>query len=240
MVIVASLLCLAAANVRARWTWSEMEDGVLWTLTANECRGEGNRRRITAQRHGVRHRRRPGGNERPRSRFGPRPFDALHAAKAGEQLTYSILRDDRRELRHVTLAPVPSGLAGALLHARGRWNLLAARRRRCPAPASRQSGHAALLLADGRVLRRAVTSRSPAGSIALDWVFYWGDVVAHAAAAAAVPAFRADVPRAPGQLGAERRRAHAAAAAVLAGGAARRRSVWPCSCAADREVLSPA
>src|SRR5215207_3908734 len=31
MAVVVALLCLAAANIQLRWTWSEMEDGVLWT-----------------------------------------------------------------------------------------------------------------------------------------------------------------------------------------------------------------
>src|SRR5215207_6008596 len=31
MAVVVALLCLAAANIHLRWTWSEMEDGVLWT-----------------------------------------------------------------------------------------------------------------------------------------------------------------------------------------------------------------
>src|SRR5688572_4256447 len=33
LALVAALLCLAAANVSLRWTWSEVEDGVLWRDT---------------------------------------------------------------------------------------------------------------------------------------------------------------------------------------------------------------
>jgi membrane-associated protease RseP (regulator of RpoE activity) len=32
--VVVALLCLAAANIYVRATWSEPEDGVLWTATA--------------------------------------------------------------------------------------------------------------------------------------------------------------------------------------------------------------
>src|SRR5205823_15117836 len=44
---------------------------------------------------------------------------------------------------------------GAVLHARDRGDVLAARRRVCPVTPSRSSGHAALLLADDCLLRRA-------------------------------------------------------------------------------------
>src|SRR5688500_6927498 len=33
MAVVLALLCLAAANIHLRSTWSEMEDGVLWSKT---------------------------------------------------------------------------------------------------------------------------------------------------------------------------------------------------------------
>src|SRR5688500_13228863 len=54
MAIVAVLLCLAAANLRARWTWSEVEDGVLWTMTANDVTAKEIAEGSPAQRHDVR------------------------------------------------------------------------------------------------------------------------------------------------------------------------------------------
>src|SRR5690349_6643914 len=35
LAVVVGLLCLAAANLYTRWTWSEMEDGVLWEVSGN-------------------------------------------------------------------------------------------------------------------------------------------------------------------------------------------------------------
>ena len=149
---------------------------------------------------------------------------SLHARAPRRPLDYTIAAAaDRTQMLDVAVAPIPSGRAALYyaLAAVGIFSLLVGASVRLRRPG--QPGDAALLLADGRVLRRArVLVQRPARP--LDWVFYWGDVVGAAAAAAALPALRARLPRAAGQLGAQRRRPHAAAAALPAGAAARRRA----------------
>ena len=143
----------------------------------------------------------------------------------------------------VAVGADPVRPAWLVLRARGRRHLLAARRRGGAAAPSREPGDAALLLADGRVLRRCWRSRSAAGSIALDWVFYWGDVVRDAAAAAALRALRAGVPGAAGQLGAAATPGRTLLPLLyLPGAAARRRarSRWSCAAARNGAVLSRA
>ena len=123
----------------------------------------------------------------------------------------------------IRLAPIPSGAARAVLRARGRRDLFAVRRRGGPVPAARQSGHAAFLLADDRVLRDArVFVRGRLDT--LDWAILLGGRRLDAAPAAAVRALRAGVPGTSRQLGAQRRRAARAAAAVSPRAAARRRA----------------
>ena len=99
------------------------------------------------------------------------------ARSAATRSTYTVLAaaDAARLLDASPSRRFPSGARGALLRARGGRHLHAARRRRGAAAPAGQSGDAALLLAVGRVLRRArVLVQRPARS--LDWVFYWADV----------------------------------------------------------------
>ena len=109
LAVIVALLCLAAANLWTRWTWFEMEDGVLWAtvgdaLTAREV-AEGS----AAAEQGIR----PGDilealNEQ--ENLTPQVVtDALHAAKPGDTLTYRILRLDTSEYFNVQLKPVPTG-----------------------------------------------------------------------------------------------------------------------------------
>ena len=62
LAVVMALLCLAVANIYVRATWSELEDGVLWTPRA----GRGGRRRR-------------GGHGSPGARAGLREGDILEA-----------------------------------------------------------------------------------------------------------------------------------------------------------------
>ena len=175
MVIVAMLLCLAAANVRARWTWSEVEDGVLWTFTANAVVAKEIAAGSPAERHGLR----PGdvlvkvNNELVDSVQDI--TDALHAAKSGEQVTYTLLRYDAENLVSVTLAPVPSGSLAHyyMLAAVGIFGLLIGAGVRLQRPDNQATLHFFWLT----VSFFAVMSLSYAGRLdTLDWVFYWGDV----------------------------------------------------------------
>ena len=122
----------------------------------------------------------------------------------GDRHTYTLLRLGSREVAEVAMAPLPSG-AGALyyvLAAVGIFTLLvgAAVRTRRPV----RSGDAALLLARGRVLRRVhVLVHRPLRSRRL--VLLLGRRSGAADAAAALPALRARVSRAPAARTATRR-----------------------------------
>ena len=129
--------------------------------------------------------------------------------------------------------PLPAGSRTRLLPSRsGRDLHPACRYGRSPAT-PRQPGDPALFLADGRVLRRVLavvhrTARHPRLVVLL------GGRRGDAAAAAALPAFRADVSRASRQLDANRSRAIAAAAPVPA-----RRAAWRGPrCGASSEVTA--
>jgi PAS domain S-box-containing protein len=177
LALVAALLCLAAANIHLRVTWSEMEDGVLWTETADA---------VTAKAVA---------DDSPASRAGLRAgdilvaidgedassvqmvLDTLHAAADGDRVRYRILREESAEFFEVTLRPIPSGslpvylvLAGV-----GVFTLLVGTVVRLRRPENQATLHFFWLT----VAFFGVMSLSYAGVLdTLDWVFYWGDVVA--------------------------------------------------------------
>ena len=79
---------------------------------------------------------------------------ALHAARPGALLRYTVLRLGSRDVVDLRVAPVP-GRPGALYYrADVGGHLHPARGRRGPPAAAARSGHAALPVAGGRVLRR--------------------------------------------------------------------------------------
>ena len=174
--IVAVLLCLAAANIKVRWTWSEAEDGVLWTVAANDIIAK----EIAAGSPAARHDIRPGdilvGINGADVTSLQDVTDALHAAKAGEEVSYGILRlDDSKRLVTVTLEPVPSGSLAHyfMLAAVGIFALLIGAGVRLQRPDNQATLHFFWLT----VAFFSVMSLSYAGRLdTLDWVFYWGDV----------------------------------------------------------------
>src|SRR5688500_12247489 len=104
MAVVVALLCLAVANLQLRWTWSEkaeMEDGVLWELTAaNEVTALEVAKDSPAARAGIRTHDvlvaiSRADTESP-SVVVKSPDDvitALHEADASTRLIYSVLRE---------------------------------------------------------------------------------------------------------------------------------------------------
>ena len=219
--VVAALLCLAVANIAVRATWSELEDGVLW-----RAQGEGLTARVVAE-------------DSPAARAGVRAGDVLiavngrpvqtagdlveifHGARRGDRLEYTVLRLQSQQMLSVAVAPIPSGSRPALLRPGGSRHLLAAGRGVGAAAPPGSSGDAAFLLAVHRLLRRArLLVQRPARHARSRLLL--GRRGVDADAAAAVPAFRADVPRAAGRVGAQRCRPSAAAAVVSAGAAPRR------------------
>ena len=177
LVVVACLLALAAANISLRAKWHEVEDGVLWAqradgVVAAEVTPEG-----AAARAGVE----PGDlllaiDGQPVDSTD-RVLEALHGANARTELAYTMMRDGTRDLRDVTLLPVPQGnralyfvLAGVAI-----FTLLVGASVRIRRPGDPATLHFFWLC----VAFFGVFAFSFSGRLdRLDWVFYWADVAA--------------------------------------------------------------
>ena len=221
LAVVICLVVLAALNISVKG-WTEMEDGVLWAVERQRGRSRASSPR-TRRRAAPASSRATFSSGSTRRRFTIQPMSSssctrplriaprLHGPAAG---AVRVADGPRRgdSVRH----------ALALSRARQRRHVLALCRHGRAAPPAGKPGDAALLLAVRRVLRRAdVLVQRPARHARLGLLL--GRRGVDAAAAAALRALRARVPRAARQLGAQRRRPHPAAAAVSAGAAARRR-----------------
>ena len=175
--VAAMLLCLGAANLLLR-SWMEVEDGVLWVgrpdgqIVAVEVAP-----RSAAARAGIG----PGDVLELIDGF---PIDsvtdvvaALHRGAAGTRLTYTVLRPQSRSVVQVGLAPIPTGNRTLyyLLASVGIFTLLVGASVRLQRPADQASLHFFwLTVAFFGVLAFSFSGRLDR----LDWVFYWGDVVA--------------------------------------------------------------
>ena len=174
--VVAALICLAAVNMHLRWTWSEMEDGVLWSERAGEITAieiaEGSPAEAKVK---------PGdvlfaidGRE-VLSRDDI--WAALHGADRNDRLTYTILREGESSFVHVTVAPVPSGSLAFyyVLAAVGIFSLLVGAGVRLRRPENQATLHFFWLT----VAFCGVMALSFAGRLdPLDLIFYWGDTIA--------------------------------------------------------------
>src|SRR5687768_7808017 len=114
--IVAALLLLAGLNIAQRWTWRELEDGVLWKSGAG---GEVVAAEIADGTAAAR-----AGLERGDvlltidGQIVERVEDvvaALHAAGPGDRLRYTVLRLQARQQAEIDVAPVPSSPLGLYL-----------------------------------------------------------------------------------------------------------------------------
>jgi PAS domain S-box-containing protein len=173
--VVAALLCLAALNI-ALHSWSEVEDGVFWV----------DEQEAVVARHVA-----PGS---PAAAAGLRPGDVLlaiderpvvtldqliaahHAGRAGTPLQYTIERVSSRDWLTITLAPVAAKSAlYFLLAAVGIFTLLVGAWVRLRRPMDQATLHFFwLTVAFFGVLAFSFSGRLDK----LDYVFYWGDVVA--------------------------------------------------------------
>ncbi|MBA3295946.1 MAG: PDZ domain-containing protein, partial [Acidobacteria bacterium] len=177
LVVVAALVCLAAANVAVRASWQEMEDGVLWdettgALTAKEI-AEGS----PAAEKGLRRGDVLAAINGREVTDVQDVLDALHNAGKGEALTYTILRLDSSTMVHVPLDRVPAGSRSQyfVLAAVGIFSLLVGAGVRLRRPDNQATLHFFwLTVAFFGVLSLSFTARLDP----LDWVFYWGDVIA--------------------------------------------------------------
>jgi hypothetical protein len=175
-VFVAALLCLAMANITLRG-WTEITEGVLWELEANQVKAREIVEGSPADRASL--------------RVGDvlldiagRPIDTtqdvidvLHASRRGDSLTYTVVRQQSHEMLQLAVDNIPSGSASLYyaLAAVGIFTLLV-------------GGSVRLRKADNQATRHffwlcvsffGVLSLSYSGRLdTLDKVFYWGDAVA--------------------------------------------------------------
>jgi PAS domain S-box-containing protein len=176
IVVVSVLLSLGAANIAARATFSEVEDGALWTL-----RPEG----VTAAEVA---------SDTPAERAGLRAGDvllaidefpvqsvadvveALHLGEPSATVRYTVLRLGTREVVDLQVAPIPNGsrpfyfvLAGI-----GIFTLLVGGAVRVLRPRDPATLHFLWL----SVAFFGLFTFSFSGRLdRLDWVFYWGDAI---------------------------------------------------------------
>jgi len=175
--VVAVLLGLAVVNVSIRASWLEPEDGVLWTLRPEGVVAREVAPAAAAAEAGIR-------TGDLLLAIDGRPIDSPaevidlhHARPAGARLNYTILRMGTRELREISLAPIPQPnrvlyfvMAGVAM-----FTLLVGAAVRLRRPSDQASLHFFWLT----VSFFGVLGFSPSGRFdRLDWFFYWADEVA--------------------------------------------------------------
>jgi two-component system, NtrC family, sensor kinase len=174
--VVVALLCLAAANIYVRATWSEPEDGVLWTATAE---GVVVAKEVAADSPGARAQLRAGD---VLEAIDGKPVEApadvttvLHRAATGDALKYTILRTSTPEMLTVTVAPIPSGARGLyyVLASVGIFSLIVGAGVRFRRPDNQATLHFFwMTVAFFGMLAFSFSGRLDT----LDWVIYWADV----------------------------------------------------------------
>ena len=176
LAVVVGLVVLAVLNISVKG-WTEMEDGVHWVSNGSDVVAN-----IVAE-------------DSPASRAGIKPGDfllkidqkqilhpsdvveSLHASTSGSRLDYVVMRQEQSELLVIAVAGIPSGthwlylaLAGV-----GLFTLCVGTGVRLRRPENQATLHFFWLC----VAFFGVLTFSSSGRLDfLDWVFYWGDVVA--------------------------------------------------------------
>jgi len=177
VIVVSGLLCLGIANITARATWREVEDGVLWSSGPDGVVVDEVAKGSPADRVGLTR-----GDlllaidDRPIESAAD-VVDVLHGAGDDRKtLRYTVLRLGTREVLDLRLAPVPNG-PGALyfvLAAVGVFTLLVGGAVRLRRPRDPATLHFFWL----SVAFFGVFTFSFSGRLdRLDWVFYWADAI---------------------------------------------------------------
>ncbi len=173
--MVGALLLLAIVNIRARATWHEVEDGILWAGSPAGVVA----REVAAGSPGASAGVRAGDvleavNGVPVDR--PAEVTArLHAAEPDQTIVYTIARTRTNELITVRLAPIPSGAQGLyyVLAAVGIFSLLVGASVRVRRPDNPATLHFLwLTVAFFGMLALSFSGRFDT----LDWTIYWADV----------------------------------------------------------------
>ena len=176
LAVVVGLVVLAALNISVKG-WTEMEDGVLWTGNGSDVVAGVVQADSPASRAGIK----PGDVLlRIDAKTVLRPddvVDALHASTSGSQLEYVVLRQGDSDIFTVKVAGIPSGTHWLylMLASVGLFTLLVGTGVRLRRPENQATLHFFwLCVAFFGVLTFSFSGRLDL----LDWVFYWGDVVA--------------------------------------------------------------
>lgn len=175
--VVAVLLCLAAANLIQRAAWSEVEDGVLWRNHDGDVVAAEVAPHTAAADAGVRAGDILQGIDGKDIQSVDDVAAILHATETGSRLSYTILRQDQRALATIDVQPVPSSPRGLYfaLAAVGIFSLLVGASVRLRRPDHQATLHFFWLT----VAFFGAMAFSFTGKLdPLDWTFYWGDLTA--------------------------------------------------------------
>jgi len=175
--IVAFLLFLAGLNIAQRWTWRELEDGVLWKGSNGDVVASEIAFGTAAERAGVQ-------RGDVLLAIDGMPIDhvedvvaRLHGASQGQALRYTVARVGARRQLDLAVAPVPSSPMALYLAlaAVGIFSLLVGASVRLRRPDHQATLHFFWLT----VAFFGVMAFSFTGKLdPLDWTFYWGDLTA--------------------------------------------------------------
>ena len=176
MIVVAALLCLGIANIVARATFNEVEDGVLWAQSPQGVVAAEVASGTPAAVEGLV----PGDlllaiDDRPVQETAD-VARALHGSVKDAALRYTILRLGAREVVNLQVAPIPSGsrLFYFLLATIGIATLLVGGAVRVRCPGDPATLHFFWL----SVTSFGLFTFSFSGRLdRLDWIFYWGDAI---------------------------------------------------------------
>ena len=177
VVVVGVLLCLGVANIVARASFNEVEDGVLWVLrpegvVAADVAADTPAARVGVERGDVL----LAIDDRPVETVAD-VVEALHAASSGASVRYTVLRLGARAILELEVAPIPNGVRPFyfVLAAIGIFTLLVGGAVRILRPSDAATLHFFWL----SVAFFGLFTFSFSGRLdRLDWIFYWGDVAA--------------------------------------------------------------
>ncbi|HEU4936689.1 MAG TPA: histidine kinase N-terminal 7TM domain-containing protein, partial [Vicinamibacterales bacterium] len=176
LAVVVLLLCLAAANIYVRATWSEREDGVLWRTTPDGVVAREVAPDSPAARAGIHAGDILAEIDRQAIDTEADVVARLHRAANGDALTYTLIRTATRDQLRVPLAPIPSGARALyfMLAPVGIFALLVGAGVRFRRPDNQATLHFFwLTVAFFGMLAFSFSGRLDT----LDWVVYWADVV---------------------------------------------------------------
>ena len=176
IVLVGVLLSLGAANIVARATFDEVEDGVLWRVGAEGVVAAEIAENTPAAQADLRR-----GDvllaidDQPVQSLGD-VVTALHGSQPGATARYTVLRLGTREVVDLRIAPIPNGTRPFyfLLAGVGIFTLLVGGAVRALRPRDPATLHFLWL----SVAFFGLFTFSFSGRLdRLDWVFYWGDAI---------------------------------------------------------------